>query len=45
MIEIYKNENIYLKVSLLNHFKILLSKKQKIDVKATKFEYLRGENM
>ncbi len=47
MTEIYtiKKTNTSLKVSLLNHLKILLSKNQEIDLKVTKFEYFRGENM
>lgn len=47
MTEIYqnKNKNINLKMTLLNHLKILLSKNQEIDPKPTKFEYKRGKNM
>jgi len=45
MTAIYKNKNSNFKVPLINHFKILLSKKQKIDVKLIKFEYFRGKNM
>jgi len=47
MTKIYqnKNKNTNLKMTLLNHLKILLSKNQEIYSKPTKFEYLRGKNM